>query len=161
MKRIIRRAWLFLLLLALCGIASAAPPTRDANAAPRFGVAMLAGAAPQGRWVLVLLDPRRRHSTAFVEAMKPLAYDGMQAVVAYVGAKDVRRDDAFWPRATAVDDASRDVVRSLRASGTPLVVGIDVDGRIAWREAGVPDEPARLASRIAGWVSTPPTSSNP
>ncbi|TDR33395.1 hypothetical protein DFR29_1811, partial [Tahibacter aquaticus] len=67
-------------------------------------------------------------------------------------AEALRRRSGALPQARWVSAEAVAVQRRLQLSGTPVVLGLDRQQRVAWRDSGLPAVPLHLALRIAEWT---------
>ncbi|MBL8297758.1 MAG: hypothetical protein JNN30_05350 [Rhodanobacteraceae bacterium] len=150
-------------LAALAGSA-AAGPERPLLAAGGLAVQPTGAAAVElsalRAGAVAVLDPQLSSSRELLDALHRSGYQGEGLVVLVTGdagqAEALRRRSAALPQARWVSAAASTVLQRLKLAGTPVVLGLDRQQRVAWRESGLPADPLHLALRIAEWAAVPP-----
>lgn len=155
MRALIRITMLASILLA-ASVEARAPERRDI-AALRWNGEAKTQAVRDGRWVLIVVDARRRSGEMLLDELRRSGYEGRDALVLVVG--DAATAPAYARRTGLLREAHWQwapvdaTLRDLDLAGTPVVLGIDAGTRIAWQESGTPRRAGDLAVRIADWIN--------
>ncbi len=109
-----------------------------------------------GRWLLVYVQPGSPSSTRLLEALRGWelqSYDHLAFVVGGERSAAVAfaNADHQLPGARWAVDAGREAWKDLQLSGAPSLFGIE-QGTIAWRLAGVLNDPATFRSVVISWL---------
>lgn len=148
------------ILLAATPAAAVVAAKRPALADGAFTVQQ-AGAAPVAlnqlhALAVVVVDPHLSSSRELLDALNRSGFQGAGLVVLVAGgtrqADVLRLRSAALPQARWVSAEASAVQRGLQLAGTPVVLGLDLQQRVAWRESGLPAVPLHLALRIAEWT---------
>lgn len=106
---------------------------------------------------VAVLDPHLSSSRELLDALQRSGYQGDGLVVLVAGdasqTEALHRRSGALPRARWVSAEANAVQRQLQLAGTPVVLGLDRQRRVAWRENGLPAVPLHLALRIAEWTA--------
>lgn len=158
-KRLCKKVISAVALVVLAGTAAAAPelPALAAGglAVQQIGTESVALEALRASAIAVL-DPHLGSSRELLDALYRSGYQGKGLVVLVAGDADqaeaLRRRSGALPQARWVSAEAVAVQRRLQLSGTPVVLGLDRQQRVAWRDSGLPAVPLHLALRIAEWT---------
>lgn len=156
-KKLCGKFVLFAVSMVVAGTTAAARPALAAGGlvVEQAGTAVALETLQAG--AIAVLDPRLSSSRELLDALHRSGYQGDGLVVLVAGdvrqAEALRRRSNALPRARWVSAEANAVLRQLELTGTPVVLGLDRQQRIAWRESGLPAVPLDLALRIAEWTT--------
>lgn len=113
----------------------------------------------ESNWILAVLDASLPSARIFLSTLaeKPLTFNS-QITVLLIGddrtIKDLSSIQEKLPGIRWVYSKELNVIKNLNLPGTPAMIGLTKNQKIAWQFSGSQTSPEKLNSMIQGWVRT-------
>ncbi len=118
-----------------------------------------------GYEVLLIVDAGRSNSLALLQMIQRSDYDGHGMVLLALGSEDpAHLQAALSESASQIRWVRGELWRTLaqlELAGSPVLLGIDPDGRVRWIRAGVPERIEPWIEVIRRWTTRTPVGLRP